>query len=97
MKTMREEAQITTAHSQRYLGQLCKHFAHKTATEMSDNVGHIEFPFGICDLAASEDRLQMQIEATDHDALNKLRHVMTAHLERFAFREAPNIEWAAKA
>ncbi|MEI9986365.1 MAG: DUF2218 domain-containing protein, partial [Aliidongia sp.] len=87
------EARIETAHSQRYLGQLCKHFGHRIPATYTDDSGRIEFPSGICSLSAAPGLLVLRTEAQDDLARRLLEGVVGSHLERFAFRETLEIVW----
>ncbi len=91
------EAKVTTAMARRYLGQLCKHFAHKIPVVMipedKPTSGAITFSFGVCRLQATENELVMQAEAADAEALAQTEDVIKRHLERFAFRDTPEIAW----
>ena len=91
------EARIETAHSQRYLGQLCKHFSHRIPVTHTADSGRIEFPSGICSLSAEAGLLILRAEAQDDMARRLLEGVVGSHLERFAFRESLAIEWAPQA
>jgi len=88
------EARIETPHSQRYLGQLCKHFGHRIPVSHTAETGRIEFPSGICSLAAEPGLLILRTEAKDDLARRLLEGVLGSHLERFAFRETLAIDWA---
>lgn len=44
------EARVGTARAQRYLGQMCKHFAHRCQVAQDGALGRIEFAGGICEL-----------------------------------------------
>jgi hypothetical protein len=88
------EARIETAHSQRYLGQLCKHFGHRIPVTQTEESGRIQFPSGICSLSAEPGLLVLRTEAQDDMARRLLEGVIGSHLERFAFRESLAIEWA---
>lgn len=89
------EARVPTEVPQRYLAQLCKHFQHKLPVTSDERHGRIEFPMGSCELdaAASAGTLLMRVLASDEAALAKLEDVVARHLERFAFREKPEIRW----
>lgn len=87
------QARITTEHPSRYLQQLCKHFAHKLPVTFDPEHGRIEFSIGVCELTAVPGVLTMQAEAADETALRQLEEVVARHLERFAFREPPEIAW----
>lgn len=81
-----------TPNASRYLQQLCKHFGHKVPTTFTANEGRITFPFGECELTASETALTMRVTAGAFK-LRKLERVITDHLARFAFRETPTLTW----
>ncbi|MEB8388813.1 DUF2218 domain-containing protein [Rhodobacteraceae bacterium KMM 6894] len=86
-------ATITTTRASTYLQQLCKHFAHKIEVRFDPQTGDIKFPFGHCDLQAGENELKLTATAETQEDLTKTSHVIASHLERFAFREKPAIEW----
>lgn len=88
------EARVATASPRRYLAQLCKHFGHKVPAVFEERVGRIEFPFGVCELAApGEDALVLRVSAEDEEKLTQAEGVVGRHLERFAFREVLEIAW----
>ena len=87
------EAQFATDRASRYLQQLCKHFEHKLPVSFTPQDGRIEFASGVCRLAAAQDRLTLRAEAPDEPALGQLEGVIVRHLERFAFRDPPQIAW----
>ena len=93
MSTFRSEARVPTSRSARYLGQLCKHFAHKIPASYSDARGKIEFPSGVCELEASNNLLVLRAAAADAAALSQVEDVVARHLERFAFREQAEFRW----
>lgn len=95
-------ARVSIASPRRYLGQLCKHFAHKMPATYADDYGsgQIEFPdLGICTLEADEASglLVMRATAPAEDELARLEGVMGRHLERFAFREPVAVTWTRDA
>ena len=47
MTAVRSEAHVATPRSARYLGQLCKHFAHRVPATYGDGKGRVEFPAGL--------------------------------------------------
>lgn len=91
-ETVREIARVPTAHAQRYLGQICKHFAHKIPVEHSEREGRITFGAGVCRATSDEAALTLEIEGTP-DNMAALRDVVARHLVRFAFREELAIDW----
>ena len=90
---MNAETTFKTEQAQRYLGTLCKHFGHKVPVELDGNTGRIDLPFGQCELAANDGALDMKVSAENKVDLDKTAQVIASHLERFAFRENPQIEW----
>lgn len=82
-----------TEHATRHLTALCGHFAKKVTAEFTDQVGHVVFAFGACDLTADNAGLGLTAHADDPAQLTLLIDVLTRHLERFAFRENPSLEW----
>jgi hypothetical protein len=93
MELATSEARVDTVRASRYLGQLCKHFAHKIPVMHTAEQGRIEFPFGVCLLEAEPERLILRAEANDAQALAQVQDVVARHLERFAFRDKPEIHW----
>ena len=83
---------LATTHASRYLQQLCKHFGRKVPTTFSQTAGQITFPFGTCELNASNSALAVTANGTP-DTQAKLERVIGDHLTRFAFREAPVLSW----
>ena len=67
--TVREIAAIPTANAPRYLGQLCKHFAHKLPVEFDDafTTGSIRFSIGTCNVAADATTLTLDLAATPEE------------------------------
>jgi hypothetical protein len=90
---MKATTHLNTESAARYLGTLCKHFGHKVPVTHTRQNGHIELPFGACELAATKGQLSLSATADDRAALDKVVQVITSHLERFAFREAPKLTW----
>jgi hypothetical protein len=86
-------SRVATAVPRRYMGQLCKHFEHKLPVLLEAESGRIEFPAGICTLAAETDTLVLRVQAEDDPGLDRLEDVVARHLLRFAFREPPQIVW----
>lgn len=89
----KSQARVETEMAERYLGQLCKHFAHRIPATFDGPRGRIEFPLGICTLEAEANVLVMSAESANDENLAKLEDVVARHLERFAFRDKPAIEW----
>jgi hypothetical protein len=92
---MQAFASIETPNAKRYLGQFCKHFAHKLAVELADTneSGSVTFNAGTCTLNASETTLDLTITAENAADIATLQDVVDRHLARFAFREPVTIAW----
>ncbi|MDD2705885.1 MAG: DUF2218 domain-containing protein [Acidocella sp.] len=92
---MNATASIPTASARRYLGQFVSHFAHKltTARDEANTHGEVNFPLGLCTLAADETRLGIIVNAQTAEDLTKLEEIVDRHLLRFSFREALTINW----
>ena len=92
--TIHSEARVATAMAQRYMIQLCKHFEHRLAVSYTTEAGSIAFPSGTCRLEAAPDLLILRAEAQDEEQLGQLEQVVSRHLERFAFRDKPQLAWS---
>src|SRR5690348_6697424 len=98
MTMLNAEARVATAMAGRYLSQLCKHFAHRLPVEQEEGHGRIELPSGVCVLDTDgPDLLVLRAEAPDEAALDQVQSVIARHLERFAFRDNPEIRWTRMA
>jgi hypothetical protein len=93
MAMMNSEALVSTPLARRYLGQLCKHFEHRLEVTYTATAGRIRFPAGTCQVEAREGELVLRAEAEDAERLAQVQDVTQRHLLRFAFRDAPAIEW----
>ena len=87
-------ATVPTPNASRYLQQLCKHWAHKFATDFGEDQGRIDMGEGRqVILAAAPDRLTIRVSAPDDPA--RLQQVVQDHIVRFAFRETLAFDWRA--
>ncbi|MCY1539575.1 hypothetical protein D9M68_751690 [compost metagenome] len=91
--TLTATAHVPTATPARYIGRLCKHFAHKLLVNFDEQQGRIEFDFGLALLKAESDGLRLTVQSPDHDQLERLKHVVASHFERFAWQEALALDW----
>ncbi len=79
----------------RYLQAMCRHFAHKVPVSYDAVTGQAEMPFGLLTMQVAGDRLRFDIEAADPSSLDRMKHVVEAHLVRFAFRERlEKLDWS---
>jgi hypothetical protein len=88
------EARVTSLLAARYLGQLCKHFAHRVPVERAPAAARIRLPNGTCRLRAEAGVLTLRVQSAGEDELRAVVQVVTEHLARFAFRDRPAIEWS---
>lgn len=98
---MKSVAQVPTVHGRQYLQQLCKHWSHKLQVDYLSDQGTVVFPRdlrgaiwkgdALVKMSAKADVLLCEIEAVQLDHIEQLKDVLAAHLDRFAFREAPLI------
>jgi hypothetical protein len=90
-------ATLQTTNAKRYLGQFCKHFAHKLPVDLAEtnDTGQVTFGHGTCNLTAAETALTLTIDAATQDETTNLQDVVTRHLVRFAFREPVTLAWVA--
>lgn len=93
MTSVHSEARVATTRGPRYLGQLCKHFAHRVPATHAETQGRLEFPWGVCALEATSDLPILRAEAKDTPSLGQVEEVVGSHLERFAFRDKPEVRW----
>jgi len=82
-------ASVPTANAAKYIQQLCKHWSHRLEVEFSDQKGVVTFPGAVVNFAAGADALQVTIEGKDSAEVERMKGVVSSHLDRFAFREAP--------
>ena len=97
-------ASVPTESGSRYLQQLCKHWSHNLAVDYSAEEGRVTFPAegrsgnwagdATLTLTARPDTLECRLDASEPDQLQVLKDVVSSHLDRFAFREAPLVfDW----
>jgi hypothetical protein len=92
-------AHVPTALGARYLQQLSKHWSHSLDVEFDAERSRIRFPHdsrgatwpgdGWLTMVALPETLEVEIDASSADHLEQLKGVVSRHLDRFAFREAP--------
>ncbi|MAA97239.1 MAG: 2,4-dihydroxyhept-2-ene-1,7-dioic acid aldolase [Stappia sp.] len=84
---------VSTGNASRYLQQLCKHFAHKVPVTYDEREAEVAFPFGECRMWANETDLRIECASDSEETLKRTHFVVHDHLERFAWREKPEIVW----
>lgn len=92
----RTTATVPTENGWKYLQQLCKHWAHKLDVELGEQTGTVRFPEAVAVMRSDETALTVEIEADSSEVLERMKGVVSSHLDRFAFREAPlPFDWKA--
>jgi hypothetical protein len=97
-------ARVPTENGSRYLQQLCKHWSHNLKVEFTAQAGKVIFPKNargadwpgdaVLTLKAEQDVLECRVEASAEAQREALKGVVSSHLDRFAFREAPlTFDW----
>jgi uncharacterized protein len=82
-------AVIPTESGWKYLQQLCKHWAHKLEVELTEQKGVVKFAEATAVMTSNAEALTVEIEAASPDVLERMKGVVSSHLDRFAFKEAP--------
>ncbi|MEZ5999239.1 DUF2218 domain-containing protein [Hyphomonas sp.] len=87
-------ALIPTAHAEKYIIQLARHWGHKFDVTEDAGTRIIDFGKARCYLSAERDSLKATIETPRAD-VDKLETVVADHLNRFAHREGPlSFHWS---
>ncbi|USU12729.1 DUF2218 domain-containing protein [Sphingomonadaceae bacterium OTU29THOMA1] len=88
-------ARVPTGSASRYLQQIAKHWSHKMEVSFTAEEGRIAFPGGsVLEMKADSDTLDVVLTVPDGDDVERMRDVVSSHLDRFAFREAPlTFDW----
>lgn len=76
-----------TDHAQKYLLQMCKHFAHKIDVDLEEASAVMHFSMGKAFAEATDDALLVRFELDSSEHREMAHDVIDRHMERFAFRE----------
>lgn len=76
-----------TPNAPKYLQQLCKHFGHKVEAQHDDTTGTVALGVGLTSMQADGERLTIDVALNDVEEAETAKHIIDAHLKRFAFRE----------
>lgn len=83
-----------TEHASKYIGQLCKHFAHKVDVSWDETTGNAALPSGPAVLTAAPEGLSVRVQADDAKGIIHARFVIDSHLVNFAHREQfTGLDW----
>lgn len=90
----KSSALVPTEHASKYLQQLCKHWSHRLEVTFDTMQGTVTFPEAVATMSAREGGLEVTVESAAAEKVERLKGVVSSHLDRFAFREAPlTFEW----
>ncbi len=95
MTELTSVARVSLTPASKYLKQLTKHFSHKVDVEAGEDWATVRLSYGYFTLSLDgTEVLIMQTFADTDEHRKRLEHVAASHLERFAFRDPPEIVWA---
>lgn len=92
---MKRHTTFQTDCAHRYLAALCRHFGRSLDANHDANSGWVNFQNGRCVFRSDSSGLSLTVTAESTADLDQLTDFVTSHLERFAFREAPELRWHA--
>jgi hypothetical protein len=89
-------ARVPTHSASKYLQQLAKHWSHKMEVTFTAEEGRIVFPSGaVLEMRADSETLDVALTVPEGGDVAQMRDVVSRHLDRFAFREAPlTFDWS---
>ncbi len=90
---MKAQAIYKTTQAARHMSALCNHFGRTEDASCSGKSGLVHFTNGRCELSATQDVLTLDVSAQTPSDLDDIIRTITSHLERFAFRENPDLDW----
>ena len=86
-------ALVETASPGRYAKQLAAHLGRRCEIREEGPVTRIVTSDGECVLSSAPGLLVMQASAATTDDLERVKHVVGSHLERFGERNELTVEW----
>ena len=86
-------ATIRSEKADRYLVQLCKHFAHKIPATWDGGKGHADFGFGTCAMSAEDGVLTLECKAPEAEGLGRVKYIVEDHIVRFGWKEEISVSW----
>ena len=92
-QVMISDATVPTPNASKILKWLCGHFKIKVPAEYNDVSGHIDFPFGVCTMTATDEALLIHVQAPDSESFDRIKLVVADHLERFGHKESLQVTW----
>jgi uncharacterized protein len=88
------QARVEITRASKYLKQLATHFSHKVDVDMGEDCATVRLSYGFFELHTDGENLLVMKTFTDtQEHRERLEHVASSHLLRFAFRDPPDIIW----
>lgn len=84
---------VSTNKAVRYLKALVNHFNRKVKSSYEGNIGNIQFPFGNCQMEATEEALLIHIQSESKPMLEQTKSVVADHLIRFGAKDELIVDW----
>lgn len=89
-------AHVPTANGSRYMQQLFKHWSHRFEVTVDASKGSVDFGGSSCAMEVQPDGLLITMHMAKDGDVERMKSVVSEHLDRFAFREAPlSYAWSA--
>ena len=86
-------ARVPSEKAERYLAQLCKHFAHKIPASWEGTKGQADFGFGTCEMQAGNGELLLHCKAPTTSELDRVKYIVEDHVVRFGWKEELAVNW----
>lgn len=84
---------VLTLTPARYISRFCSQFSHKLAVNFDESQGRVEFDFGIAFLHTDNTGLYLSALSDTRENLEKLKHLIATHFERFAWQAQLELDW----
>jgi len=84
---------LSTENASRLIKRLCKHFSHKVEVNFDETHGEVDFPFGECEMEATDKTLTFTLQAEDEEGLQRGQKVVSDHADQFARDEQLQWNW----
>lgn len=96
-ETWTADASVPTDSAERYAKQLASHLGRKAEVREEPEGRRVVLGDGSCLLVAGPSALELRAEAASAESLERVRHVVGSHLERFGQRDTPSVAWSGPA
>jgi uncharacterized protein len=86
-------AYVTTDAAPRYAKQLASHLGRRSDVQQETDNTRLVLAGGECTLIPTDTTLELHASAPTPEALERVKEVVTRHLERFSRRDNLVIDW----